>query len=595
MWRCALLVLLVFRVAGCGGSPEEVEWPQHRLEPTTAPSVDQTTGLPIAWGLPAAESQEEEAPPLEVFGDDEPTVLVSPVHVAEAFADSDIPWLQEFVFQAYRENGWKPLFVDPHYNIEPVTDYLRMVLAVHELGLNPFDFNMEQLIALTRRQCRVDFADGEQVAELEQAVKRWIPEAPESLLTVRCQNHWWPEDVQQYDAWLTASYFKLAYALSGDDAAVLKFDGREEAVAYLVSLLPESRRYFARVAAFRRFMPFWSTASLPTMGKWGSLEPGVVGPRVAKLKMRLVAEGFMDRETYLKKRKIFDKPTRTAVKAYRKAYGLTESSKVDRKMLGFLSLDAKPYLGHLWRSLNATITGRTERGDAYILVNIPEYLTHWVVRGTEVATYRSVVGFPYEEPGGRTPEVHATIDYVDLNPEWVPSPYTVKHELKKKARKEKGFFKKNNFIQRGDKWVQLPGPQNTLGQVVIAFGSDKNIYLHGTPEKKYFGYADRALSHGCVRVENIEDLASRVLAWAGVKLQPGLKRVLKKVVEKRVEMPRNLPVYFIYDRVRVTEAGLVGLTPDPYKLDRKLSDKHQLDPLHTLMAMARKTRRLARR
>lgn len=594
MRRCALLVVLVLRVAGCGGDPE-----------ATAPDQAAFAGLPApeagAPGTPdpvlltgVAVRTEEAAPPSEIFAADL-AITVTPVEVARAFADCGTPWLQEFAFQAYRQNGWKPLFVNPHYSIEPVTELLRLVLAAHELGLDPFDFGLKQLLSLTRGRCHVDFADGEQVVPLESALRGWFPDAPASLLTVRCQPHWWPEAPEKYDARLSATYYKLAYALSGNQATALRFDGHEQAVSHLVSLLPHSRRYFARVAAFRRFMPYWSTASLPILGKWGSLEPGVVGPRVALLKRRLVAEGFMDRETYLHKQKIFDKPTREAVKAYRSAYSLSRANLVDRRMMSYLSLDAETYLTHLWRSLNTTLAQRLERGDAYILVNIPEFTTYWIEDGQVQAAYRSVVGFPYEEPGGRTPQVNSAVTYLDLNPEWVPTPWIVKNELGRKARKDPRFWAENRFVDKNGKLVQLPGPQNTLGQVVVAFGSEQNIYLHGTPEPKYFGYADRALSHGCVRVENIEDLGARILKWASITIEPDLKTVLKKVIEKRVELAATLPVYFIYDRVKVTQDGLVGLTPDPYKLNRTLVKDIKLDPLHTLMAMARKTRKVAAR
>ena len=322
---------------------------------------------------------------------------------------------------------------------------------------------------------------------------------------------------------------------------------------------------------------------------------GTVGPRVARLKRRLAAEGFYPSLHQEDKRaqKTFDNTTRKVVMAYRKAYGMRTKGKVDREMLEALSWKGEVYVKHLWRSLNKTITGNSERGGTYILVNVPEFMTYFVANGTVEASYRSVVGFPYKEKGGRTPQLVSEVAYVDLNPEWAPTPYVVENELNRKARKDSRFFKKNRFVRRGKKWVQLPGPKNTLGQVVVGFANDNNISLHGTPEKERFSYVDRALSHGCVRVENIEDLAARVLHWARVETSPELETVFDKVIEKRVDLSRSLPIYIVYDRVRVADGGIVGISPDPYKLDRRFNRSVKLDPLLKVVSMARKSRRLA--
>ena len=45
-----------------------------------------------------------------------------------------------------------------------------------------------------------------------------------------------------------------------------------------------------------------------------------------------------------------------------------------------------------------------------------------------------------------------------------------------------------------------PGPQNPLGQIMFALDNDEFIFLHDTNEKALFNRAQRALSHGCVRV-----------------------------------------------------------------------------------------------
>ena len=58
---------------------------------------------------------------------------------------------------------------------------------------------------------------------------------------------------------------------------------------------------------------------------------------------------------------------------------------------------------------------------------------------------------------------------------------------------------------------QRPGAQNALGRVKFLFPNPYEVYLHDTPSDSLFSRQGRALSHGCVRVEEPETLANYVL------------------------------------------------------------------------------------
>ena len=584
-----LTLVAVALLWGCGNTP-----PQQGHQQTARPAQEPVpmsllSAQPAVQPMPAPQS--ETAFVVESVGPD----------VAEKIAPKRLEQIKDQRLRAvmaafYQQRDWQPAFLDPHHPTEPVNRMIRFVLAVHELGLDPAQYGLEQLLRRTGGRCRMGFFDeGDQLPELEQAIKTYVPDAPRSLLTVKCQKEWWPaeDQVELLDVRLATAFFSLAATLAGRPPETTDWQGAEEAVATLVSLLPGSQRYMTRVAAFRRYLPYWSTGSFPTLGKWGKLKIGDFGPRVARLKRRLIAEGYLDYQAVRSHMKTFDSPTREAVAEYRRAYGLRESGTVNREVLAILNQDAKTYVKALWGSLNNTLIKGTERGGTHLLVNIPEYVTYYVRDGRIEAAYRSVVGFPYQEPGGRTPELSAVVDYVDLNPTWTPTAWVLDNELKRKARVDKDFFSNNRFVVRGDKYVQLPGPGNTLGQVVIGFANDNNISLHGTNEPKRFSYADRALSHGCVRVENIEELAARILDWAGQVPAEPLETIFKNVVEKRVELARTLPIYVIYDRINMLQDGRIALARDPYQLNKSSARRISLEPLLHLVSLARKGAKLA--
>ena len=59
---------------------------------------------------------------------------------------------------------------------------------------------------------------------------------------------------------------------------------------------------------------------------------------------------------------------------------------------------------------------------------------------------------------------------------------------------------------------QRPGGGNPLGRMRFATPNRFDVYLHDTPLPELFLRTDRALSHGCVRVEQARDLAALVLS-----------------------------------------------------------------------------------
>jgi hypothetical protein len=56
---------------------------------------------------------------------------------------------------------------------------------------------------------------------------------------------------------------------------------------------------------------------------------------------------------------------------------------------------------------------------------------------------------------------------------------------------------------------QEPGSKNPLGKVRIDMPNRNAVYMHDTPMQRLFADDYCFLSHGCARVDGINDLASR--------------------------------------------------------------------------------------
>jgi hypothetical protein len=120
------------------------------------------------------------------------------------------------------------------------------------------------------------------------------------------------------------------------------------------------------------------------------------------------------------------------------------------------------------------------------------------------------------------------------------------------------------------KVVQIPGPHNALGNLMIDTPNDFDVYLHDTPGKALFKSADRAVSNGCIRVEAIFQLASLILDESDAETR--LSELIATRDTQRVPLGRPVPVYFLYWTAIAAPDGGVGFRSDLYGRDARLID-----------------------
>ncbi len=111
---------------------------------------------------------------------------------------------------------------------------------------------------------------------------------------------------------------------------------------------------------------------------------------------------------------------------------------------------------------------------------------------------------------------------------------------------------------------QPPGEDNALGRLAFMFPNDHSVYLHDTPARELFGEDMRALSHGCVRVEDPERLAEIVLDWPEARVEAAIGGA-----ERTVFLPRPLPIHIEYFTAFVDADGTLEERPDVYGLHKK--------------------------
>lgn len=194
-------------------------------------------------------------------------------------------------------------------------------------------------------------------------------------------------------------------------------------------------------------------------------------------------------------------------------------------------------------------------GQDHILVNVPSYSLELVEDGQAVSTYTVVVG----KPATPTPQIAVEAQSIVVNP-WWNVPRSISSKMS--PAKAKGFDK-----VAGGGLRQRPGPGNALGKVKIDMPNPQAIYLHDTPSKALFAEVSRAFSHGCIRVKDIDRLASEL-----AELDSGdgraVRAALASSATRTVPLQHKRPVYLVYFTAQAGPDGKITAYDDPYGRDR---------------------------
>ena len=95
--------------------------------------------------------------------------------------------------------------------------------------------------------------------------------------------------------------------------------------------------------------------------------------------------------------------------------------------------------------------------------------------------------------------------------------------------------------------------------MMFELDDDEFIYLHDTNERELFKRQQRALSHGCIRVEQARALA----AWSLGVSEEAIDSMVARGTHS-VPLTENIPVSLVYYTRFADEHGQVASYPDIY-------------------------------
>ena len=223
-----------------------------------------------------------------------------------------------------------------------------------------------------------------------------------------------------------------------------------------------------------------------------------------------------------------------------------------------------------WRWLPRDL-GVASLGDAYVILNIPDYTLKVMQHGAQVWTTRVVTGKPGTHA---TPLLTETMKYITVNPTWNVPPSIVYNEYLPALQQDPTVLQRMGL--RLDKnpdgsihISQPPGEANALGRVRFNFPNKFLVYQHDTPDKYLFEKTERAYSHGCMRVQYPDQYASTLLniALPDQKWTPEKIRSMYGHSEIDLKFPTPIPVNITYQTAFVDDAGKLQFRKDVYGRD----------------------------
>lgn len=259
-----------------------------------------------------------------------------------------------------------------------------------------------------------------------------------------------------------------------------------------------------------------------------------------------------------------------AVRRAQARHGLAEDGVVGRATLAALNVSAAERADQIAANLERWRWMPRNPPPRRVALNIADASLQLIEPGQAPLPMRVVVG----QPNKRTPMFEDKIKAVVLNPPWVVPDDIAAKEVWPKIRKDPGYKDREGFVVRRDGHLeQKPGPRCALGAIKFDLSNPFGVYLHDTPARSLFAQPNRALSHGCMRVEQPNALAQRLLAEDPRWTPDRIDLAILAGTTVRIELKAPVPVTVAYWTAFVDADGTVEFRPDVYGWDRALQER----------------------
>lgn len=290
---------------------------------------------------------------------------------------------------------------------------------------------------------------------------------------------------------------------------------------------------------------------------------------------------------------------RTAIKKYQQVKGIKADGKLSTALVKMLNNTDREKFNRIAITLDRFKQLPDSMPAQYIWVNLPGYYLQVWDNDSLALESKVICG----KPETRTPIITSQITNMVIYPTWtVPTSIIAKQYLPKlknnpnylarlglKLTNWKGeavnassinWSKYNKGIPY--RVMQNSGDDNALGVMKFNFSNDFDVYLHDTNQRYLFKNASRALSHGCVRVQQWEELAFYLVHNDSMHLKEGdslrynadsIRNWLSQKQKKQINVKSGLALFIRYFSCEGKD-GKIKFYDDVYGEDRQLRERY---------------------
>jgi murein L,D-transpeptidase YcbB/YkuD len=320
----------------------------------------------------------------------------------------------------------------------------------------------------------------------------------------------------------------------------------------------------------------------PRLAPGPPLRPGDRGDRIVALRARLAASGdgpaAMPADPLL-----FDAPLAAAIEAFQRRHGLAPDGKVGPATRAELDLTPADRARQIERTIASRRALPAELGPRCLLLNVAAFELDAIADGEVALSTRVVVG----KDDRQTPTLASEVEGFIVHPSWNVPGRIARQEIAPRALRDPGYLERLGIevfaagggapvAPRAVDWTafrrgeldlvlrQRPGALNALGTISFQFPNASNVCLHDTPERGLFDRPRRALSHGCVRLENAVELARWVAETDSDATRDALASALADDETSALSITQPVPIYIVEWNAFVDAAGTLQFRPELY-------------------------------
>jgi murein L,D-transpeptidase YcbB/YkuD len=323
----------------------------------------------------------------------------------------------------------------------------------------------------------------------------------------------------------------------------------------------------------------------PLIQSGKTLKPGDSSQIVPKIRDRLIKLRYKLSDSVSI---IIDDELEAQLKLFQDDWGLNTDGVVGKTTLEYLNCLPLKLMGQLKVNMERFRWLPSQMTEKRIIINIANFKLDLIAGTDTLISMRAVVG----DETRRTPVFNESMTYIVFSPTWTVPNTILQEDVIPELLKGPGYLiKKNMKLLRNDgtelayndvDWSTIsesnfpylvrqdPGPGNALGRVKFMFPNDYDVYIHDTPSRSFFARDARAVSHGCIRVEDPFDLAVLLLSDEPEWSPANIRTAMQQTKEQTVLLKVPVDVMVIYLTAWTDGKDRVQFRNDIYKNDEKV-------------------------